>query len=62
MRSQLVVMAGGLNDFVLSEPPVLEDWRSRYLEFLQQVCMSTCWNMYMMELLDASCLHAVPSL
>ena len=34
---QVVVMAGGANDFVLGSPPSLEDWRSTYLTFLQNV-------------------------
>ena len=53
MPSQIVVMAGGLNDFVLGDPPVLEDWRSSYLDFLQLVCMSC------LHIVTAQCLlHA----
>lgn len=37
MTMQIVIMAGGGNDFLLDAPPPLDSWRSTYLAFIQNV-------------------------
>ena len=50
---QIVVMAGGANDFVLG-PISLEEWSATYLDFLQAVS-TDCQRRFMLGTFSSYC-------